>query len=99
MKKLAAVVLLMVAGAAWGQSAQLPLTFKGVCSGTQTDIKDMSAIQDTPAIKCDSLTIMQIKGDTVGRSQTVTPRTPFLCSPAISCRITSLNPLTLISAP
>jgi hypothetical protein len=65
MKRLAIVALLMVGEAAWGQSAQLPLTFKGACSGTQTDIKDMSAIQNTPAIKCDSLTILQTKGHTV----------------------------------
>jgi hypothetical protein len=58
------LVALVLTGTAWGQGAQLPLTYKGACSGTQTDIHDMSAIQDTPAIKCDSLIVMQMKGHT-----------------------------------
>ncbi len=64
MKKLAVVLLLMMAGTAWGQS-DLPLTYKGTCTGNQTDIHDWSAIQDTPAIKCDALTVMQKGSETI----------------------------------
>jgi len=58
------VLLLMMAGTAWGQN-DLPLTYKGTCTGNQTDIHDLSAIQDTPAIKCDALTVMQKGSETM----------------------------------
>lgn len=64
MKNLALVVLLTVAGVAWGQN-DLPLQFKGTCAGYQTDIHDLSAIQNTPAIKCDALTVMQKGSETI----------------------------------
>lgn len=54
MKKLAVVWVLTIAGIAWGQN-DLPLQFKGTCDGNQTDIRDLSAIQETPAIKCNAL--------------------------------------------
>jgi hypothetical protein len=71
------LVALLLTGAAWGQT-QLPLSFKGICSGTQTDINDRSATQDTPAIKCDSVTIMQIKGQTVVSFSNGDPANPVL---------------------
>jgi len=72
------VVVLVLTGAAWGQTAQLPWSFKGTCSGTQTDIHDMSGIQNTPAIKCDSLIILQIKGHTVVSFSNGDPANPVL---------------------
>jgi hypothetical protein len=63
MKKLA-LALLVMAGTAWGQN-DLPLMYKGICTGNQTDIHDLSAIQDTPAIKCDALTVMQKGSETI----------------------------------
>ncbi len=78
MKQLAVLVLLTIAGAASGQNAQLPLTFKGVCRGSQTDIKDLSAIQNTPAVKCDSLIIMQIKDHTMVSFSNGDPANPVL---------------------
>jgi hypothetical protein len=77
MKKLAVVVLLMVAGAAWGQN-DLPLQFKGTCAGYQTDIHDLSAVQNTPAIKCDSLVVMQSNGHTVVSFSNGDPDKPVL---------------------
>ena len=77
MKKLAVVLLLMVAGTAWGQN-DLPLQFKGICYGTQTDIRDLSAIQDTPAIKCNALVVAQINGHTVLSFSNGDPDKPVL---------------------
>jgi len=77
MKKLAAVLLLMMGGTAWGQS-DLPLTYKGTCTGNQTDIHDLSAIQDTPAIKCDALTVMQKGSETMASFSNGDPTKPVL---------------------
>lgn len=77
MTKLAVVLFLMVAGSAWGQDV-LPLQLKGVCKGTQTDIRDLSAIQDTPAIKCDALTIMQKGSETIASFSNGDPTKPVL---------------------
>jgi hypothetical protein len=77
MTKLAVVLFLMVAGSAWGQDV-LPLQFKGVCKGTQTDIRDLSAIQDTPATKCDALTIMQKGSETIASFSNGDPTKPVL---------------------
>jgi hypothetical protein len=77
MKKLAVVVLLMVTGAAWGQNDK-PLNFKGTCVGSQTDIHDLSAIQNTAAIKCNSLVVMQIDGHTVVSFSNGDPDNPVL---------------------
>jgi hypothetical protein len=77
MKRLIVLAGLMVAGAAWGQN-NLPLTFKGTCVGSQTDIHDLSAIQATPAIKCDALTVMQIDGHTVASFSNGDPKNPVL---------------------
>jgi hypothetical protein len=62
LKVLIAIAVLMMTGAARGPD--LPLSFKGSCTGNQTDVKDLSAIQNTPAIKCDSATVFQINGRT-----------------------------------
>jgi hypothetical protein len=78
MKQLVVAVLLTIAGTALGQGAQLPLTFKGACKGNQTDIKDLSPIRDTPAVKCDSMLIMQIKGHTVVSFSNGDPTNPVL---------------------
>ncbi len=67
----------MVAGAAWGQN-DLPLNFKGTCVGSQTDIHDLSAIQNTPAIKCDSLVVMQFDGHTAVSFSNGDPDNPVL---------------------
>jgi hypothetical protein len=77
MKKLAVLVLLMTFGSAWGQN-DLPLQFRGACAGTQTDTHDLSAIQNTPAIKCDSLVIMQMDGHTVASFLNGDPKNPIL---------------------
>jgi len=77
MKKLAVVLLLMMAGTAWGQN-DLPLTYKGTCTGNQTDVHDLSAIQDTPAIKCDSLTVMQKGSETIASFSNGDPTKPVL---------------------
>jgi hypothetical protein len=77
MKKLAVVLLLMMAGTAWGQNDP-PLTYKGACAGTQTDIHDLSAIQDTPAIKCDALTVFQKGSETVASFSNGDPAKPLL---------------------
>jgi hypothetical protein len=77
MKKLAVAVSLLVAGAAWGQN-DLPLTFKGNCIGSQTDIRDLSPIPDTPSIKCDALTVLQIDGHTVVSFSNGDPKNPIL---------------------
>jgi hypothetical protein len=77
MKKFAVVILLMVTGAAWGQN-DLPLKFKGTCAGSQNDIHDLSAIQNTPAIKCDSLVVTQIDGHTVVSFSNGDPNNPVL---------------------
>ena len=72
-----AVVLLTAVGTALGQSG-LPLQFKGICDGTQTDIRDRSAIQETPAIKCNSIVIAQINGHTVVSFSNADPQKPIL---------------------
>jgi hypothetical protein len=77
MKKLAVALLLMVAETAWGQN-NLPLQFKGICDGTQTDIRDLSAIQDTPAIKCNALVVTQVNGHTVVSFSNGDPNKPVL---------------------
>lgn len=77
MKRLVAIALLIVAKAAWGQN-DLPLTFTGICVGTQTDIHDLSAIQATPAIKCDALTVMQLNSHTVVSFSNGDPKNPVL---------------------
>jgi len=77
MTKLAVVLLLMVVGTAWAQD-DLPLQFKGACNGTQTDIRDLSAIQDTPAIKCDALTVMQKGSETIASFSNGDPTKPVL---------------------
>lgn len=77
MKRLAVELLLMVAGAAWGQN-DLPLQFKGTCNGTQTDIRDLSAIPDTPAIKCNGLVVAEINRHTVVSFSNGDPSKPIL---------------------
>jgi hypothetical protein len=77
MKKLAVVLLLMMGGTAWGQN-DLPLTYKGTCTGNQTDIHDLSAIQDAPAIKRDALTVMQMGSETIASFSNGDPTKPVL---------------------
>jgi hypothetical protein len=88
MKKLAVVFLMMVASAAWGQNG-LPLQFKGTCAGYQTDIHDLSAIQNTPAITCDSLLVMQIDGHTVVSFSKGDPHNPVLAFTGDPLTVTS----------
>jgi hypothetical protein len=49
---------LALAGTAWGQ------TYKGNCEGTQSDSHDLAAIPNTPAIKCDYLSVVEKDGHT-----------------------------------
>ncbi|WP_158788096.1 hypothetical protein [Granulicella sp. L46] len=77
MKTLFAVLFLIVAGTTWGQN-DLPLQFKGTCDGTQTDIRDLSAVQNTPAVKCDALVIAQMNGHTVLSFSNGDPSNPVL---------------------
>jgi hypothetical protein len=64
-------------GAAWGQN-DLPLQFKGSCVGSQTDVHDLSVIQNTLAIKCDSLVVAQVNGHIVVSFSNGDPNKPVL---------------------
>lgn len=57
---------------------ELPLQFNGICNGNQTNIRDLSAIQDTPAIRCNALVIAQINGHTVVSFSNGDPNKPVL---------------------
>lgn len=77
MKLFPLMLMVMTAGIALGQS-DLPISFKGACEGTQTDVRDLSAIQNTPAIKCDSIVVMQNDGHTVVSFSNGNPAQPVL---------------------
>jgi hypothetical protein len=77
MKKLAVAILFLVVGAAWGQN-DLPLAYRGTCIGNQTDVNDLSPVPNTPAIKCDSLLVMQTDGHTVVSFSNGDPASPVL---------------------
>lgn len=62
---------------AQAQSSQLPLSFKGTCRGNTAKF-DHTVFPDGRPIKCDSLTIMQIKGHTVLSFSNGDPAHPVL---------------------
>jgi hypothetical protein len=79
MKRLIALTILAAcAPLACVARAQDALSFKGTCSGTQTDINDKSAIQNTPAINCDSVIIMRVEGKTLVSFSNGDPAKPVL---------------------